>query len=83
MSQYDQRKIETELKGFVDTHFVKPSACRNAAQIAFYIQELCLKIGDLKKQFNYVPVWAYSLLNHYNSVQRRLLLVEFRSNYSR
>jgi hypothetical protein len=83
MSHYDQKKIESELKGFVNTHFVKPSACRNAAQISFYIQELCLKIGDLRKQFNYVPVWAYSLLEQYNSVQRRLLRVEFRSSYSR
>ena len=82
MSRFEQKKIELELKGFVNTHFVKPSACRNAAQISYYIQELCGKIGTLKQQFNYVPGWAYLLLSQYNSVQRRMLLVELRNNYS-
>jgi hypothetical protein len=79
--RFEQKRIELELKSFVNTHFVKPSACGNAPQISSYIPELCLKIGILKKQFNYAPPWASSPPDQYNSVQTRILPVDFKNSY--
>jgi hypothetical protein len=73
VTRYEKLKIESDLKQFARQHFEKPEACRNLEQVRFYIRELCLKIEDLEKQFNYVPEMAYSLLTQYNEVQNRLL----------
>ena len=81
MSEFEKKHLETDLKNFTSRNFVRPSECRNLDQIRFYIQELCLKIEDYKRRFNYVPVTAYSLLSQYNTMQNTLLYREFVRNY--
>jgi hypothetical protein len=81
MSEFEKKHLETELKAFTARNFVRPAECRNLDQIRFYIRELCLKIDDYKKRFNYVPVTAYALLSQYNSKQNALLYRDFVSNY--
>lgn len=81
MSEFEKKHLETDLKNFTSRNFVRPSECRNLDQIRFYIQELCLKIEDYKRRFNYVPVTAYSLLSQYNTKQNTLLYREFVRNY--
>jgi hypothetical protein len=79
--RFEQKRMEQELKSFVITHFVKPPACRRAPQISSYIPELYLKIGVRMKRFNYTPAWVYSLLGQYNSIQTRILPVDFKNSY--
>ena len=81
MSEFERKHLETELKVFTARNFVRPAECRNLDQIRFYIRELCLKIDDYKKRFNYVPGTAYALLSQYNSKQNALLYKDFVSNY--
>ncbi len=81
MSDFEQKKIEMELKSFASRNFEKPSNCKNAEQIRYYVAELCKKIEALERQFNYVPEWAYALLAQYNAAQNRLIYREFRNNY--
>lgn len=81
MSEFEKKHLETELKNFTTRNFVRPSECRNLDQIRFYIRELCLRIEDYKKRFNYVPGVAYALLSQYNSRQNTLLYRDFVSNY--
>ena len=81
MSEFEKKHIELELKDFTARNFVRPSECRNLDQIRFYIRELCMKIEDYKKRFNYVPNTAYALLSQYNSKQKSLLYREFIQNY--
>jgi hypothetical protein len=82
MSELDIRQIDTELRIFTIRNFEKPSACRNLEQVRFYVQELCGKIEEMETRFNYVPQWAYTLLAQYNSMQNRMIHVEFRHTYS-
>jgi hypothetical protein len=82
MTDYERKKIETELKAFTSRNFIKPSECRNLEQIRFYVRELCLKIEELEASFNYVPGYAYTLLAQYNSRQNGILNAEFRATYS-
>ena len=81
MSEFEKRHLELELKTFTARNFVKPSECRNLDQIRFYIRELCVKIEDYKRRFNYVPGAAYSLLSQYNSKQNSMLYQDFIRNY--
>ena len=81
MSEFEQRHLETELKKFTARNFVHPSECRNLDQIRFYISEMCVKIEDYKRRFDYVPKTAYSLLSQYNSRQNSILYHDFISNY--
>jgi hypothetical protein len=81
MSEFEKKHLETDLKSFTARNFVRPSECRNLHQIRFYIRELCLKIEDYKKRFNYVPSTAYALLSQYNSQQNALLYRDFVRNY--
>ena len=81
MCEFERRHLETELKKFTARNFVHPSECRNLDQIRFYISELCVKIEDYKRRFDYVPKTAYSLLSQYNSRQNSLLYRDFISNY--
>ena len=82
MTDYEQQKIEMELRVFTSRNFERPSECRNLEQIRFYVRELCLKIEELEDQFKYVPNWAYSLLAQYNAKQNTLLHMEFRNAYN-
>ena len=55
MTDYEQQKIEMELRVFTSRNFERPSECRNLEQIRFYVRKLCLKIEELEDQFQYVP----------------------------
>lgn len=80
MSEFEKKHLELEVKDFVTRNFVRPSECRNLDQIRFYIRELCDKIEDYKRRFNYVPFTAYSLLSQYNSRQNSMLYRDFTRN---
>jgi len=81
MSDYEKLKLEIELRTFTSKNFVKPNDCRNIDQIRFYIRELCAKIEEYERRFNYVPQSIYSLLANYNRVQSNMIYVEFRNTY--
>jgi len=72
MTACERIKIDFELKAFTIKNFEKPSECRNLDQIRFYSNELCLKIEAYENQFNFVPVWAYALLEQYTLQQNSL-----------
>jgi hypothetical protein len=82
MNRFEKKKLEMDFKNFTSRNFEKPSNCRNAAQIRFYVSELCAKIEEYDKNFNYVPGWAYSLLNQYTSVQNSFVHVDFVRSYA-
>lgn len=82
MSDYEKKRLETELRNFAARNFERPSDCRNLDQTRYYVKELCEKIEEYEMRFNYVPQWAYSLLAQYNMVQNRMLHVEFVTAYS-
>lgn len=69
MSTHEKLKIEEEFKAFTAKNFEKPSVCRNFDQVRFYSSELCLKISECERKFNFVPAWAYALLEQYYSRQ--------------
>ena len=75
------RKIDHELKQFAARNFEHPGNCRNLEQIRFYVRELSVKIEEMKRQFNYVPSSAYSLLAQYNAVQNSIIGMDFRKTY--
>jgi hypothetical protein len=81
MSEYEKKRIEMELKTFTNLNFEKPNDCKNLDQIRFYVRELCLKIEEFERKFNYVPNWAYTLLAQYNATQNQILHVEFKNSY--
>lgn len=81
MSEFERKYLETELRNFTTRNFVTPSECRNLDQIRFYIAELCVKIEEYRKRFNYVPNTAYALLSQYNSRQNSMLYSDFIRNY--
>jgi hypothetical protein len=83
MSQFEQKKIEMELKAFTSKNFEKPADCKNLDQIRFYVSELAQRIEQLEKTFCYVPAWAYALLAQYNSAQNRFIHAEFQNSYCR
>jgi hypothetical protein len=83
MSEFERRKIETDLRAFTSRNFVRPAECRNPDQIRFYVRELSVRIDELEKRFNYVPGWAYSLLAQYNAIQNQMVWVDFRNSYCR
>ncbi len=82
MNKHNTRKSEIDFLNFTKRNFESPSNCRNIDQIRFYVRELCLKIEDHEKRFNYVPAWAYSLLTQYNHVHNQLLYVQFAKSYA-
>ncbi|MEQ8425766.1 MAG: hypothetical protein RIA63_13705 [Cyclobacteriaceae bacterium] len=81
MSQIEQAQIETDLKKFTERNFESPRKCRNPDQIRYDVRELCTKIEEYESRFNYVPVWAYSLLAQYNQIQNEMVYVQFRNDY--
>ena len=81
MSNFERKKLETDLRNFAERNFESPGNCRNIDQIRFYVRELCVKIEDYERRFNFVPSSAYSLLAQYNMVQNQLIQVEFRKAY--
>lgn len=81
MSDFEKKKIDTELKRFTSRNFERPSNCKNLEQIRFYVHELSLKIEELRQSTNYVPSWAYTLLTQYNERQNAIINMEFRNTY--
>ena len=81
MSEFEKKHLESELKAFATRNFVRPSECRNLEQIRFYITELCERIEEYKKRFNFVPNTAYALLSQYNMKQNSMLYRDFVRNH--
>jgi hypothetical protein len=81
MNSFDQKKRELEFRAFANRHFERPSDCRNADQIRFYVQELCQKISEYENRFNQAPAYAYVLLAQYNLAHNQLVHREFVSSY--
>lgn len=81
MSDFEKRSLEMELRSFTARNFERPGDCRNPDQIRFYIRELCLKIEEYQKRFDYVPAVAYSLLAQYNAKQNSIVHQEFLQTY--
>ncbi|MGE0772119.1 MAG: hypothetical protein AB7K37_10440 [Cyclobacteriaceae bacterium] len=82
MSHFEKLRLDAELKEFTHRNFEKPTHCRNLEQVRFYVRELCVKIEDYERRFNYVPSWAYALLAQYNLAQNRMIYAEFKKAYS-
>jgi hypothetical protein len=81
MGEFERSKIELELKSFTSRNFEKPSDCKNLEQVRFYVAELCTKIQEMERRFNYVPNSAYALLAQYNAKQNVMIHVEFKNSY--
>jgi hypothetical protein len=81
MSDFEKRKLEMDLRSFTTKNFERPSDCRDINQIRFYVNELCIKIDDYERRFNFVPSWAYSLLSQYNTAQNQMIDRNFRKAY--
>jgi hypothetical protein len=77
MSEFEKKTLELELKAFASKNFERPSDCKNLDQIRFYIRELCVRIEDYEKRFNYAPEVAYTLLAQYNARQNSMLYKTF------
>ena len=77
MSEFEKKRIDGEFKKFVKRNFETPKRCKNLEQIRFYVRELCIKIEEFKKSFNYVPKSAYALLAQYNSLQNKMVYADF------
>lgn len=82
MDRSEVKKAILELRTFTSRHLERPSECRNPDQIRFYINELCSKIQELEKRFNYVPSGAHKLLAQYNEKQKALLQFQTRNTIS-
>jgi hypothetical protein len=81
MERLDRKKAEHELREFTTRNFEKPADCKDLEQIRFYVRELCLKIEELEKRFEYVPASAYSLLAQYNTQQNLMISKDFSGAY--
>jgi hypothetical protein len=81
MIEYEHKLLESQLKSFAAKNFVRPSDCRNIAQVKFYVRELCSNIEHYEQQFDYVPSWAYTLLSQYNLVQNKMISTKYRLAY--
>jgi hypothetical protein len=77
----DRKQVENELNNFALRNFEKPSDCKDLEQIRFYVRELCLKIEELERRFEYVPSSAYQLLAQYNSRQNSIINKNFSNAY--
>lgn len=77
----DRKQVENELNNFALRNFEKPSDCKDLEQIRFYVRELCLKIEELERRFEYVPSSAYQLLAQYNSRQNSIINKNFSNTY--
>lgn len=73
MSDHEMKRLDGELYNFTSRNFEKPTDCRDLEQTRFYVKELCEKISEYERKFNYVPDWAYLLLAQYNNVQNTMI----------
>lgn len=81
MALFDRKKVDNELQKFTNQNFEKPADCKDLEQIRFYVRELCIKIEELEKRFEYVPNAAYALLAQYNSQQNSIISKNFRDSH--
>jgi hypothetical protein len=81
MALFDRKKVDTELQNFASRNFERPADCKDLEQIRFYVRELCMKIEELERRFEYVPSSAYSLLAQYNSQQNSIISKNFGETY--
>jgi hypothetical protein len=81
MALFDRKKVDNELQNFAARNFEKPADCKDLEQIRFYVRELCMKIEELERRFEYVPSSAYSLLAQYNSQQNSIISKNFGETY--
>jgi len=81
MALFSRKEVDNELKNFTTRNFENPDDCKDLEQIRFYVRELCLKIEELEKRFEYVPNSAYALLAQYNSQQNTILSKGFSDTY--
>ena len=81
MAIFSRNEVDIELTKFTTRNFEKPADCKDLEQIRFYVRELCLKIEELEKRFEYVPSSAYSLLAQYNSQQNNIISKDFSNTY--
>jgi len=81
MAIFNRKEVDNELKKFTARNFEKPTDCKDLEQIRFYVRELCQKIEELEKRFEYVPSSAYSLLAQYNSKQNSIISKDFSDTY--
>lgn len=80
VNAYEKIRIEQEMKAFVSKSFEKPSFCRNAEQARYYSAEWRTKIAAYELRYNFIPVWAYTLLEEYQAQEN--LLAEKKQTYS-
>ncbi|MEN8250222.1 MAG: hypothetical protein ABFS32_14915 [Bacteroidota bacterium] len=81
MTRYEQKKIDVEFSRFARMNFDKPQNCRNIGQIRYYMDELTIKMKELKSSFNYVPDFAHALLTQYNDAQNHIIHRNFKNVY--
>ena len=81
MTDFQRKTLELDFKAFAARNFERPADCKNIEQIQFYIRELCQKIEEYQKQFDYAPDLAYTLLAQYNSKQNSLLYQDYVRSY--
>lgn len=81
MSEFEKKRLDAEFSSFAKRNFEKPARCKNLEQIRFYVNELSMKVDELKRRFNYVPDSAYVLLSQYNSLQNRMVYMNFKNSY--
>ena len=81
MSEFEKKTLELELKSFAAKNFERPADCKDPEQIRFYIRELCSKIEDYERRFNYAPEIAYTLLAQYNARQNSMIYKNYVNSY--
>ncbi len=82
MNNFEKKQIEREFNKFTRRNFESPRRCKNLDQIRYYVKELSLKMEDLKRQFDFVPQQAYTLLAQYNSLQNKMVYANFQQAYA-
>lgn len=73
MTAYEKVRIDQEMRVFALKSFEKPAFCRNAEQVRYYSTEWRAKIAEYESQYNFVPAWAYALLEEYLSKETMML----------
>lgn len=82
MSNFEKKQLEKEFNKFTKRNFEAPRKCKNLDQIRYYVKELSMKMEEFKRQFNYVPQQAYTLLSQYNSLQNKMVFANFQETYA-
>ena len=76
-----EKTVEKEFKRFAKRNLLKPGKCKGIDETTYCIQQMHLKIQELKHKFNYVPVSAQLMFNEYQNIQDRMVYENFRDTY--